>query len=115
MLLFFLLFFLLNGEKKLIYRKVEVLIINNLKLKKSVLILRIEQKKNSNLYHLVDLETNSVITALGVKQDVELHKPIQVTLNVRIVNELFELKDGTRKFVNTSTLFAESFKELKND
>ncbi|MGE7718601.1 hypothetical protein [Priestia megaterium] len=86
---------------------------NQFKITKKVLLLNVEEKAKTNLYSFVDLESNGVLTALGVKVDVELHKPVEVTLNVRITSEVFELKDGTRKFVNTSTMFVESFKGVK--
>jgi len=86
--------------------------LNQLNITKNVLVLSIDEKKNSNLYSFVDLETNSVLTCLGVQENVELHKPIKVKLNIRITNELIEGKDGTRRFVNTSNLFVEGFEKV---
>lgn len=85
---------------------------NRLKVTKRVLVLSMEEKKNSNLYNFIDLETNSVFTALGVKKEIKLHTPIEAILNISIDNELLELKDGTRKFVNTSKIFVEELRDL---
>ena len=85
---------------------------NQLKVSKKVLLLSVEEKKNSNLYNFVDLETNSVLTALGLKKNVELHKPIEVKLNIKISNEVLELKDGTKRFVNISSIFVEGFEKV---
>jgi len=108
-----LIFFSKKLKERLEYKKLKgSVIVNRLKVTKRVLVLSMEEKKNSNLYNFIDLETNSVFTALGVTKEIKLHTPIEAILNISIDNELLELKDGTRKFVNTSKIFVEELRDL---
>lgn len=81
-------------------------------LKQKILLLNTETKEKVNVYTYVNLETNQSETTVGVKENLPLHKPLIVTINVRVNREVFELKDGTKKYVNSTNMFITDFKEV---
>jgi hypothetical protein len=85
----------------------------NFNLEQKILLLNAESKEKVNVYTYVNLETNQTETSVGIKEKLPLHKPLIATINMRMNREVFELKDGTKKYVNSTNMFITDFKEVK--
>lgn len=85
----------------------------NFNLEQKILLLNIESKEKVNIYTYVNLDSNQTETIVGIKEKFPLHKPLLATLNVRINREVFELKDGSKKYINSTNMFISELKEVK--
>lgn len=85
----------------------------SLEIKKKILLLNTEKKEKVNVYTFVDLEGNETSTVVGVKADMPLHKPLLVSVSIRINKAALELRDGSKKYINDANLFITAFEEVK--
>lgn len=84
-----------------------------IEVKRTIMLLNTETRDKVNIYTFVDLENHETNTVIGAKFTMPLHKPLEMTMTVKVTNETYELKDLTRKFVNVANLFIVDLREIK--
>ena len=86
----------------------------SIEVKRTIMLLNTETKERVNIYTFVDLENHETQTVVGAKFEMPLHKPLKMVMTIKIQSETFELKDLSRKYLNTANLFIVDLKEVKN-
>jgi len=86
-------------------------------IEKNYAVLKIEEKKNADLYSLIDLDSGDKITSIGVKSDEKI-KPLEIvsiTLSLVVKTERVETKDKGFKYFNVANTFVSEVKKVRSD
>lgn len=81
---------------------------------KKFILAKVEEKKKSNLYHILDTETHAKSVVIGIKTDEEIKELtiVEADIDVRIQKEKFDLITGEKKYKDTATLFLTSIRSV---